>query len=234
MAKDNLPQHLAIIMDGNGRWAKQRGLPRTEGHKQGVKRVKEIVTYCRKQEIRYLTLYTFSKENWKRPQLEIKTLFELLATHLQAEALNLVEQNIKLNVLGDLEELPLATRQVVQHVLKKTQNCTQMVLNLALNYSGRAEIVRACQLIQKKGIPPEQIDEELIKKHLYTADQPDPDLIIRTSGEMRLSNFLIFQAAYAELYFTPVFWPDFGQQELEKALKDFAGRERKFGGLNSC
>ncbi|WP_456324927.1 isoprenyl transferase [Desulfonauticus submarinus] len=232
--EEKLPAHLAIIMDGNGRWAKKRELSRTEGHKEGVKRVKEIVAHCCKIGIRYLTLYTFSKENWKRPKTEISTLFNLLSEHLKKEEPSLKEQGIKLNILGELEDLPFFTKKIIQQVIRNTSQCKKMTLNLALNYSGREEIVQAVQKIIKQNLPLEKINIELISKNLYTAGQPDPDLVIRTSGEMRLSNFLIFQAAYAELYFTPVLWPDFTPDHLDKALLEYSKRERRFGGLGSC
>jgi len=234
MSSLKLPTHLAIIMDGNGRWAQKRGLSRTEGHKEGVKRVREIISSTCKRGIPYLTLYTFSKENWKRPKKEVKTLFNLLTEHLQKEEPSLLEQGIKLNVLGEIEGLPLVTRTIIKKVMKATRNCQKMSLNLALNYSGRDEIIQAVKKILAQNISPEELTPELFSTYLYTQGQPDPDLIIRTSGEKRLSNFLIFQSAYAEFYFTPVLWPDFDTAELDKALADFSQRKRRFGGLNSC
>ncbi len=229
--KDPPIVHLAIIMDGNGRWAQKRGLPRYEGHRAGTKTAKKIVEACRKRNIKYLTLYTFSKENWKRPKDEVNFLFDLLVKFFNKEYKSLVEQSIKLNILGDISKLPLAARRAIEFTIKKTANCSDMVLNLALNYSGREEIVRACREIIKQGISPEELTEESFKRFLYTKDQPDPDLIIRTSGELRLSNYLLYQAAYSELYFTPVLWPDFNEQELDKAIEDYIKRERRFGGL---
>ena len=229
--KDPPIVHLAIIMDGNGRWAQKRGLPRYEGHRAGTKTAKKIVEACRKRNIKYLTLYTFSKENWKRPKDEVNFLFDLLVKFFNKEYKSLVEQSIKLNILGDISKLPLAARRAIEFTIKKTANCSDMVLNLALNYSGREEIVRACREIIKQGISPEELTEESFKRFLYTKDQPDPDLIIRTSGELRLSNYLLYQAAYSELYFTPVLWPDFNEQELDKAIEDYLKRERRFGGL---
>ncbi|WP_320169357.1 isoprenyl transferase [Maridesulfovibrio sp.] len=224
-----LPRHLAVIMDGNGRWAKARGLDRSEGHRAGTEAAKNIVTRCRELGIRHLTLYTFSKENWARPKDEISTLFDLLTIFLKKELTNLREQDISLKILGELSEFPFGVRQVVAHTIKKTENCKSMTLNLALNYSGRDELVRACRKMIAEGISEEQITEETLSDYLYTAGQPDPDLIIRTSGEQRLSNYLLYQAAYSELYFTDVFWPDFTSEELDKALDDFKSRQRRFG-----
>ncbi len=223
--------HLAIIMDGNGRWAKKRGLKRYEEHRQGTKVAKKIVEECRKLNIKYLTLYTFSKENWKRPKDEVRFLFDLLVNFLNKEYKSLVEQSIRLNILGNYSQLPFAARKAVEFTIEKTRHCKEMVLNLALNYSGREEIIEACKGIIRQGISPEDLDEDIFKDFLYTKGQPDPDLIIRTSGELRLSNYLLFQSAYSELYFTPVLWPDFNEQELHKALEDYSKRHRRFGGI---
>ncbi len=221
--------HLAIIMDGNGRWAKARGLERSAGHKAGTETAREIVRECRKLGIPYLTLYTFSKENWSRPKQEIGFLFNLLRDFLSEELPSLLEQSIRLNVLGEMGELPLATKQVLRHAVDKTAGCTAMNLNLALNYSGRFEILRACQALLRRGVRPEELTEDMFAAELYTAGMPDPDLIIRTSGELRLSNYLPFQSAYSELYFTDVAWPDFHAAELQAALADYAARQRRFG-----
>ncbi len=224
-----MPRHIAVIMDGNGRWAKARGLSRSEGHKAGTEAAKNIVTQCREIGIKHLTLYTFSKENWARPKDEISTLFDLLTVFLKKELSSLRKQDIRLKILGELSEFPFGVRQVVAHTIKKTEHCSSMTLNLALNYSGRDELVRACKKMIAQGISEDQITEESMSDYLYTAGQPDPDLIIRTSGEQRLSNYLLYQAAYSELYFTDVFWPDFTPDELDKALADYAGRQRRFG-----
>jgi undecaprenyl diphosphate synthase len=216
-------------MDGNGRWAKQRGLPRTEGHKAGTEAARAVVTRCRELGVKHLTLYTFSKENWARPKDEVRTLFDLLTTFLSREEASLKKQSIRLRVLGELDAMPLGVRQVLKHVMRQTAHCEAMTLNLALNYSGRDEIVRAARALAAKGTPPEQITEESFAAELWTAGQPDPDLIIRTSGEMRLSNYLLFQCAYAEFYFTDVYWPDFTPAELDKAFAELAGRRRRFG-----
>ncbi len=224
-----LPAHLAVIMDGNGRWAQARGLSRSEGHKAGVRAAKAIVTECRKLGIPHLTLYTFSQENWGRPRDEVALLFQLLVSFLGQELPGMLENDIRLCVLGDLAGLPLAARTALGHALKKTEHCSSMTVNLALNYSGREEILRAVRALLARGIPPDELTEERFAAELYTTGQPDPDLIIRTSGEYRLSNYLIYQSAYSELYFTPVFWPDFGAKELHEALDAYAGRNRRFG-----
>lgn len=224
-----LPEHLAVIMDGNGRWAKARGLSRSEGHRAGTEAAKNLVTRCREVGIKHLTLYTFSKENWARPKTEVAQLFDLLTLFLKKELKSLQEQDIRLKVLGEISDFPFGVRQVVAHTINRTKNCKGMTLNLALNYSGRDELVKAFRSIVEAGIPADSITDETISEHLYTAGQPDPDLIIRTSGEKRLSNYLLYQAAYSEFYFTDVFWPDFDEKELQKALDDYAGRQRRFG-----
>ena len=216
-------------MDGNGRWAAQRDLPRSAGHQAGGETVRRIVTHCRKLGIAYLTLYAFSQENWRRPASEVKFLFDLLTKFLKNELKLLQEQNIRLNILGDADELPLLARRGLGRVCGQTRNNTAMTLNLALNYSGREEIALACRRALADNVAPEALTPEVLEKYLYTAGQPDPDLIIRTSGELRLSNFLLFQAAYSELYVTPVLWPDFTAADFDLALKDFSARERRFG-----
>jgi len=221
--------HLAIIMDGNGRWAKARGLDRSAGHKAGTETAKEIVRECRKLGIPYLTLYTFSRENWSRPKQEVGFLFNLLREFLSAELPSLMEQSIRLNVLGEVDELPMATRKVLRHAMEKTAGGTAMNLNLALNYSGRHEILRACQTLLRRGVQPDELTDEMFAAELYTAGMPDPDLILRTSGELRLSNYLLYQSAYSELYFTEVAWPDFHAPLLHAALEDYASRHRRFG-----
>ncbi|WP_147821974.1 isoprenyl transferase [Salidesulfovibrio onnuriiensis] len=225
----NIPAHIAIIMDGNGRWAKLRGLPRTKGHKAGTEAARAIVTRCRELGVRHLTLYTFSKENWNRPKEEVGTLFDLLTSFLKNEQKRLIDQDIRLKVVGDLDGMPLAVRTALKHVISKTAKCSSMTLNLALNYGGRDEIVRACRALVAAGISPEEVTEERLAGELYTAGQPDPDLVIRTSGEIRISNYLLFQCAYSEFYFTDVYWPDFTPEELEKALADYTSRQRRFG-----
>ncbi|MGE4299768.1 MAG: polyprenyl diphosphate synthase [Desulfovibrionaceae bacterium] len=229
MSAVSTPQHIAIIMDGNGRWAQQRGLPRSQGHRAGTDAAKAIVTACHERGVGHLTLYTFSRENWARPKDEVAFLFDLLTSFLKRELQSLMSKSIRLRVLGELRDLPFAVRQVLKLVCGQTASNTSMTLNLALNYSGRDEIVRAARACVADGLAPEAITEEALAARLYTADQPDPDLIIRTSGEVRLSNYLLFQSAYSELYFTDVLWPDFDAAELDKALADFARRQRRFG-----
>ncbi len=229
----NLPRHIAIIMDGNGRWAKKRHLPRIMGHRQGAKTVKEIVTTVRKLGIPYLTLYAFSKENWSRPEDEVSSLMDLLCEYLQRELDELLGNKIRLRAIGDLEDLPDRVQEILFDTIEKTSKNYEMELILALSYGSRAEILRAVRTIgekcQKGEIDPRKIDERTFRSFLYTSDIPDPDLIIRTSGEMRLSNFLLFQAAYSELYITKTLWPDFNKSELLKALTDYSKRERRFG-----
>lgn len=224
------PQHVAIIMDGNGRWAAARGLPRSEGHKAGTQSARRIVEECLDLGISHLTLYTFSKENWKRPKAEVSFLFGLLVDFIAKELPSLEKRGVQLRVLGDVEGLPFAVRKALGHACERTAANTAMVLNLALNYSGREEILRACRLCMEAGQKGGSVTEDALAEHLYTAGQPDPDLIIRTSGELRLSNFLLFQSAYSELHFTDALWPDFGAQHLHSALDDFALRKRRFGG----
>ncbi len=228
-----LPKHIAVIMDGNGRWAKARGLPRSEGHRAGVKTARSIVTRCRELGVGHLTLYTFSRENWSRPKDEVSLLFDLLRSFLDSELPNLLKQDIRLNILGEMGDLPFTTRQALKLAVSRTKKCASMRLNLALNYGSRDEILRACQSLAKQAaqgdIKPEDIDGDAFSAQLYTAGQPDPDLIIRTSGELRISNFLLWQAAYAEFAFTDTLWPDFSPDELDKILADFANRERRFG-----
>ncbi len=229
MDMNSLPRHVAIIMDGNGRWAKARGLGRSEGHRAGALAVREIVQYCREIGLKHLTLYTFSSENWSRPKAEVSALFSLLLEFLKAEMPRMLQQGISLKVFGDVEGLPLAVRTALKLAVKSTARGKAMDLNLALNYGSRAEIVRAVRQIVADGVPAGQITEETLASRLYSAGQPDPDLVIRTSGERRLSNYLLFQCAYAELYFTPVAWPDFTPAEMAKALEDYQSRSRRFG-----
>jgi len=224
-----IPRHLAVIMDGNGRWAQARGLSRSEGHKAGTETAKRLVTRCRELGVAHLTLYTFSKENWGRPKEEVRVLFDLLVRFLTNELKSLLEQDIRLNVLGELEEFPFAVRKVLTHVMKKTSRCRSMTLNLALNYSGRGEILRACKRLIEQGVKPDEVTEERFGAELFTAGQPDPDMVIRTSGEVRISNYLLWQSAYAEYYFTQVPWPDFDDVQLDLALAAYAARQRRFG-----
>ena len=227
--EQHLPRHLAIIMDGNGRWAQAQGLSRSDGHRAGAENVHRIVAECRRLGIGHLTLYAFSSENWNRPKAEIGALFALLLDFLRRELPLMQEKGIRLNVLGDVDGLPLAQRTALKHAMGKTADNGDMILNLALNYGSRGEIVRAVRTIVASGIPADRIDEACIADHLYTAGQPDPDLVIRTSGEQRLSNYLLYQCAYSEFHFTDVHWPDFDETCLHDALASYAGRSRRFG-----
>ncbi|WP_243438676.1 polyprenyl diphosphate synthase [Fundidesulfovibrio soli] len=224
-----LPRHLAVIMDGNGRWAERKGLTRSEGHDAGTRNAKALVTRCRELGIGHLTLYTFSTENWGRPKDEVNFLFDLIVRFLNNELSSLVEQDIRLRVFGAMDQFPFTMRQVLKHVIKKTEKCASMSLNLALNYSGREEILRACRRLMERGVGPKGVTEESFSAELYTVGQPDPDLVIRTSGEVRISNYLLWQSAYAEYYFTDVPWPDFDAAELDKALESYAARQRRYG-----
>ena len=230
-----LPAHVAIIMDGNGRWAKKRLLNRVKGHEKGSEAVRTVVRTCRELGIRYLTLYAFSTENWQRPQAEVEALMALLRRFLQAEKDEMLANNIRLRMIGQLDRLPPKVRESLQDTMTATQDRTGMDLILALSYGARAEIVAMVQAMAQKVkrglIEPESISAELVADHLYTRDIPDPDLLIRTSGEMRISNFLLWQIAYAEIFVTPTLWPDFGREELLQILKDFQGRERRFGAV---
>jgi undecaprenyl diphosphate synthase len=229
-----LPKHIAVIMDGNGRWAKIRNLPRVEGHKAGLKAVKEIIETCPRIGIQYLTLYAFSKENWKRPKSEVKTLWELLAKYLRKESNTLVENEFKLNVIGQLERIPDKTKKELLRVMDMTKNFNKFFINLALNYSGRSEIIDAVKkILDTDGIEGNDLNEELFSKYIYTSGIPDPDLLIRTSGELRISNFLLWQIAYSEIWVTPVYWPDFNRRHMIEAIVDYQNRERRFGDITS-
>jgi len=228
-----LPQHLAIIMDGNGRWAKQKGMLRAFGHESGTKSVRETVEASAELGIKNLTLYAFSTENWNRPQIEVDTLMRLLVSSLKKEIKTLTNNNIKLNAIGNLNLLPKKVFKELQEVIDITKTNTRMTLTLALSYGSREEMVNAVKKISNKVknniISAENIDESIINEHLYTQNLPDVDLLIRTSGEQRISNFLLWQIAYAELYFTPVLWPDFKKQHLYDAIIEYQNRERRFG-----
>jgi len=228
-----LPRHIAIIMDGNGRWAKQRGKIRVFGHENGVRAVRQTVENCARLQIDYLTLYAFSTENWNRPKIEVDTLMRLLVTSLKKELGTLSENNIKLNAIGNIDTLPKRALQELKEVISKTAKNTGMTLTLALSYGSREELKSAIKSISIKVknniISPDHIDDAIINTHLYTHDLPDVDLLIRTSGEHRISNFLLWQIAYAELYFIDVFWPDFSEQHLVDAIINYQNRERRFG-----
>ena len=229
----NLPKHLAIIMDGNGRWAKQQGFLRAFGHENGTKSVKKTITTCAKLGIEYLTLYAFSTENWNRPKLEVEALMRILINSLKKELGTLQENNIRLNAIGNLEKLPKSAQKELLDVIDKTKNNTRLTLTLALSYGSREELVNAVRIISDKVknniISIDAIDDSIINEHLYTQNLPDVDLLIRTSGEHRISNFLLWQIAYAELYFTNVLWPDFKDQDLYEAIISYQKRERRFG-----
>ncbi len=231
------PQHVAIIMDGNGRWAAKRGLPRTKGHQAGVDAVRRVVEVAGEVGVRYLTLYTFSVENWNRPKDEVASLMALLSRTTLEELDDLMRNNVRLIATGRVDELPLVRRKVLKSAIEKTSKNTGLTLNLALNYGGRTEIIDAVRAISRDirsgKITPDEIDADLFSFYLYTSDLPDPDLLIRTSGEMRLSNFLIWQTSYTEIYITNTLWPDFGKADFLAALQDYIKRERRFGRVNS-
>ncbi len=231
---DNIPVHVAIIMDGNGRWAKRHNLPVKEGHSAGVKTAKECIKIAHEMGVEVLTLYTFSRQNWKRSASEVSALMSLLSSSAYGEVEELIQEGVKVIVSGDIKGLPLPQHKAMQMVMKRTSKGEKLILNLALNYGGREEIVRAARLIAeevKKGeSSPGEIDQELFKSKLFTAGLPDPDLLVRTSGEMRVSNFLLWQTAYSEFYITDTLWPDFDHREFCLALLDYANRDRRFGG----
>lgn len=233
-----LPQHIAIILDGNGRWAKKRGLPRTAGHQEGAMNVREITKLCANIGIKALTVYAFSTENWKRPDEEVKFLMKLPIKFFNEFAPELVENNIRLKVIGNVEELPIDLQQKVLEISELTKNNTKMTLTIALNYGSQDEIKQAVQAIAtdvKNGqLNVEDINEDVIDQHLMTSDLPPLDLMIRTSGELRISNYLLWQLAYAELYFTSIAWPDFKEEQLYEALSDYQKRNRRFGALNEA
>jgi len=228
-----IPKHTAIIMDGNGRWAEQKGMPRIFGHQNGVTAVRKIVEASSKFNIEYLTLFTFSVENWDRPTSEVDTLMGLLVQTLKDEFEDMFKNNIKLNAIGDLDSLPNEVREELYTIIENTKGNTGMTLTLALSYGGKQEIFKAVKEISEKVkndiICLDNFDDSVINDHLYTSDLPDVDLLIRTSGEKRISNFLLWQIAYAELYFTDVYWPDFTEEDLEKAIVEYQNRERRFG-----
>ncbi len=233
--QENLPQHVAIIMDGNGRWAKRKGLPRTFGHRAGVESLRHIVTTAVNMKLKVLTTYAFSTENWKRPEDEVNLLMRLFSEYLESEIDELHQKNVQIRFIGKIDELATALQQKVEKAQTHTENNTGLVFNLAVNYGGRAEIVRSVQMIGEKvargEILPDDISEKSIMENLYTASLPDPDLIIRPSGDFRISNFLLWQSAYAEFWFTDIYWPDFKPDHFLQAIVDYQKRERRFGGL---
>ncbi|MBP1581663.1 MAG: isoprenyl transferase [Oscillospiraceae bacterium] len=238
MEEKSLPKHIGIIMDGNGRWAKKRGLPRTAGHKAGAKAFREIIKHCHERKIRYLTVYAFSTENWKRPKEEVDAIMKLLGEYLD-EAFQHEEENkeVCVKIIGNVKPLALELQEKIRRLEEQTAENRGITVNIALNYGGRDELVHGVktlvQQIKDGELSVEDLDEERISRSLYTAGQPDPDLIIRPSGELRLSNFLIWQAAYSEFVFMDVLWPDFGAKELDQALEQYAGRSRRFGDVTA-
>lgn len=231
--QDRVPKHIAIIMDGNGRWAKQQGQMRTFGHQEGVKAVKDVIEGAAEAGVKYVTLYTFSTENWKRPKYEVEALMELLVDSIHKETGTLLEKGIKLETIGDLEALPKECREQLVETIAATSDCKKMTIILALSYSARWEIINAAKKIAekvKKGeLTLEGINEEVFNSELCTANMPDPELLIRTSGELRISNYLLWQIAYSELFFSPKLWPDFNREDLFEAIIDYQQRERRFG-----
>jgi undecaprenyl diphosphate synthase len=226
-----IPQHVAIIMDGNGRWAAQRGLPRLSGHQHGTDNIRRITTAAAELGVRYLTLWAFSTDNWRRPREEIEGILRILAEVIERETEELHRQGAQLRHIGSLQGLDPELQAAVLAAIERTRRNDRLILTLAFNYSGRQELLAAVRSLIASGVPAESVTEETIQAHLFTHDLPDPDLIIRTSGEHRLSNFLLWQSAYSELFFTPKLWPDFGPEELCEAVREFGRRERRFGGV---
>jgi undecaprenyl diphosphate synthase len=227
----NLPAHVAIIMDGNGRWAELRGLPRLAGHQAGVNRIRSVIATLLDHHVQYVTLYGFSSENWSRPEEEVQGLFQILEERIDQEAAEMHRRNIRIRHVGRLNELPSGARRSIRKACSLTQNNSSMVLIFAFNYGGRYELVDTARKLVEQKIPPEKIDEQMFAANLYTAGIPDVDLVIRTGGELRISNFLLWQAAYAEYYFTRVLWPDYTPKQVERALTAFGKRKRRFGGI---
>ncbi|GMV32531.1 MAG: isoprenyl transferase [Chloroflexi bacterium] len=230
---DKIPRHVAMIMDGNGRWAIQRGLPRLAGHKAGTENLRRVIRATVEFGVKYLTIYAFSTENWGRPAEEVNGLMLILQNVIDRELNELHKEGVQLRHIGRLERLDPAVQKKVLHAIELTKNNDRLILNVAFNYGGRDEIVCAIQKIINDGIPADEVTDELVNHYLFTAGVPDPDLIIRTSGELRVSNFLIWQAAYSEWYITPTFWPDFDKEEYRRALEDFANRDRRYGKVSS-
>ena len=233
----NVPAHIAIIMDGNGRWAKEKGMVRLKGHQAGMESLREIVRACSDKGVKVLTVYAFSTENWKRPIEELSGIFSLLVRYVAKELKELNANNVQIRMLGDIDPLPADAKKAAQKAVDSTKDNTGLIFCIAINYGGRAEIVRAARLLAKQAaegqLDPASIDEAMFASQLYTADLPDPDLIIRTGGEMRLSNFLTWQSAYSELYVTDTYWPDFTPDKLQEAIDVFNGRDRRYGGIKA-
>lgn len=230
---EKVPQHVAIIMDGNGRWALQRGLPRLAGHKAGTENLRRVIRSTVEFGVKYLTIYAFSTENWGRPPEEVRGLMYILEDVIDRELVELHREGVQLRHIGRLERLAPSLQEKVLDAIDMTKNNDRLILNIAFNYGGRDEIVQAIQRMMRDGVPPEKVTDEIVGQYLYTAGVPDPDLIIRTSGELRVSNFLIWQAAYSEWYITPTYWPDFDKDEYRRALEAFAHRDRRFGKVSS-
>jgi len=232
---DRIPKHIAIIMDGNGRWAKAKKLPRTMGHRAGMKTIKTIVQEASKLGVRYLTLYAFSTENWKRPSEEVGALMDLVVEFIDKELADLHENGVVLNSIGDISKLPEKSKKSIEAAKRKTRSNTGLTLNIALNYGGRDEIIKGVKeiasLVAEGKLKIEDINEKEISNHLYTKDMPDPDMVIRPSGELRLSNYLLWQSAYSEFWFSNINWPDFGEKDLKKAIADYQRRDRRYGGV---
>jgi undecaprenyl diphosphate synthase len=228
---DPSPKHVAIIMDGNGRWARRRGLPRLAGHRAGTENIRRIVHACVENDVKYLTVYAFSTENWNRPSGEVQGLMRILAEVIERETPELDREGVQIRHLGHMENVPPSLQAAIKYALDTTRHNNRLVLSVCFNYGGRDDIVRAVREIVASGMSPEEITEDVISRHLYTQDIPDPDLIIRTAGEMRLSNFLVWQAAYSEYYSTPTCWPDFDKDSFVEALAEYGRRNRKFGGI---
>lgn len=229
---DVVPRHVAIIMDGNGRWAKARGLPRAEGHRQGTENLRRILRACVDFGVEILTIYAFSTENWKRPRAEVRVLMSILEMVIDRELNELNENGVQIRHIGQLEGIAPALQKKIRHACEFTKENSRLILNVAFNYGGRDEIIHAVQRIICDGIPAHEVTEDLISQYMYTSPLPDPDFIIRTSGELRSSNFLVWQGTYSEYYFTPVFWPDFNKEELRKALIEYSNRTRRFGKID--
>jgi undecaprenyl diphosphate synthase len=231
---ERVPRHVAIIMDGNGRWALSRGLPRLAGHKAGTENLRRVIRASVEFGIKYLTIYAFSTENWGRPPEEVQGLLQILEDVIDRELAELHKEGVQLRHIGRLERLAPALQKKVLQAIELTKNNDRLILNVAFNYGGRDEIVQAIQHMMKDGVGPEQVTDDLVSQYLYTAGVPDPDLVIRTSGELRVSNFLIWQAAYSELYSTPTYWPDFDKEEYRRALETFGQRDRRYGGVSEA
>jgi undecaprenyl diphosphate synthase len=231
---NRIPTHVAIIMDGNGRWAASRGLPRLAGHRAGTENLRRIIRACVEFGVKYLTIYAFSTENWGRPAEEVEGLMQIVEDVIDRELQELNREGVQLRHLGHLDPLNISLQEKVLQAIEMTRNNTRLTLNLAFNYGGRDEIICAIREMLRNNLKPEEVTDSLVSKYLFTADLPDPDLIIRTSGEMRISNFLIWQAAYAEWYVTQTYWPDFDREEFRKALLDYSLRDRRFGRLSNC